>query len=165
MLLFKRIFCLTVLLGLGACGFQPLYGQQTQNAQVVASLSAIYVMPIEDRTGQIIRNELLDRMTPKGIPARPLYRLTVNIEEESQSLAIDPDNSTNRKNLTLKGKYHLLAADGKTVLFKSTAQSISSYNIVTSDFANLSAEKNARKRSALVLAEKIHRQISVYFTR
>ncbi|MEP3243999.1 MAG: LPS assembly lipoprotein LptE [Sneathiella sp.] len=162
MLLFRKSLVICLIFLTAGCGFQPLYGRQTQNADVQRKLAATYVMPVEGRTGQIIRNELLDRITPTGIPARAAYRLKITTEEEKKSLAIDPDNSTNRNNLTLKAKFEFLGADGKSVIFKSTAQSVSSYNIVTSDFANLSAEKNARKRSALVIAEKIHRQLSVY---
>ncbi len=165
MLSFKNFVGFVFLSLLGGCGFQPLYGQQTQNADVQNKLAATYIMPIEGRTGQIIRNELLDRMNPKGVPARASYRLKVDIKESRKSLAIDPDNSTNRNNLTLNAEYQFLTPDGKREIFKGATQSISSYNIVTSDFANLSAEKNARKRSALVLAEKIHRQLSVFLSR
>ncbi len=165
MLSFKNLVGFLFLGLLAGCGFQPLYGQQTRNADVQNKLAATYIMPIEGRTGQIIRNELLDRLNPKGVPARASYRLKVDIKESAKSLAIDPDNSTNRNNLTLKAEYRFLSADGKREIFKGATQSISSYNIVTSDFANLSAQKNARKRSALVLAEKIHRQLSVFLSR
>jgi LPS-assembly lipoprotein len=164
-LLFRPLIAILFLASLAGCGFQPLYGRQTQNAEVQQKLAATYIAPISGRTGQMVRNELLDLMTPKGVPARSIYRLSVELKEESQSLAIDPDNTTNRKNLTLKGTFALLASDGKTIIYQSSAQSTSSFNLVTSDFANLSAEKNARTRSALVLAEKIHRQISVYLAR
>lgn len=165
MLLFRQ-YTLLLLFGLlTACGFQPLYGNHTQNTDVTAKLAATYVLPIDGRVGQITRNELLDRISPKGIPNRALYRLQVKLTTRKQGLAIDSDDSTNRFNLTLTARYTLLSADGHTVVHKGSTQSIASYNIIASDFANLSAEKNAEKRSALVIAEKIHRQISVYLTR
>lgn len=165
MLLSRLIFSLLALNLVTACGFQPLYGEQTQNANVSGKLAATYILPIDGRDGQIVRNELLDLITPKGIPATAAYRLSIRLGERKQRLAIDQDDSTNRFNLTLTAKYTLLASNGKDVIYKGSAQSIASYNIVTSDFANLSAEQNARKRSALVLAEKIHRQVSTYFSR
>ncbi len=165
MLLFNRILCFLALSFLSACGFQPLYGDQTENAEIRHKLAATYVMPIEGYVGQIVRNELLDQVTPKGIPATVRYRLKVKLVEEKQGLAIDDDDSTNRYNLSLFAKYTLLDPTGKQVIYTGTAQSIASYNIVDSDFANLAAEKNARKRSALVVAEKIHRQLSVYLSR
>lgn len=165
MLLFKQSLLLLLLGALAACGFQPLYGEQTQNSQVTGKLAATYVMPIDGREGQIVRNELLDRISPKGIPAQALYRLKIELSSLKRGLAIDKDDSTNRFNLILTARYTLLAANGRDVIHTGSAQSIASYNVVISDFANLSAEKNAQKRSALVMAEKIHRQISVYLTR
>ncbi len=69
MLLFRLIFSLLALSLFTACGFQPLYGERTQNAQVSGKLAATYILPIDGRDGQIVRNELMDLITPKGIPA------------------------------------------------------------------------------------------------
>jgi LPS-assembly lipoprotein len=148
-----------------ACGFQPLYGRQTQNAVVSEHLAATYVLPIEGRVGQIVRNELLDRMTPAGLPAEVRYRLEIKLSERKQGLAIDKDDSTNRFNLTLTARYKLLDPAGQTVVHESSTQAIAAYNVIAADFANLSAEQNARKRSALVVAENIHRELSAYLSR
>ena len=165
MLLFRAIALSTLLVMLASCGFQPLYGRQTQNAKVTAALEQTYVLPMAGRTGQIVRNSLLDKVTPKGVPARAKYQLQVSLSELKQGLAIDQSNSTNRFNLTLKAKYTLFDATGKQPIYRGSAQSVSSYNIVDSDFANLAAEKNAQKRSALVISEEIHRQLSVFLSR
>lgn len=165
MLSFKKISAVSLLLLINACGFQPLYSSHEGSKQVSQKLAATYVMPIDGRVGQIVRNELLDRVSPGGSPARSKYRLQVKLSEKKQGLAIDTDDSTNRYNLTIYAKYSLMNSTGKDVIYRGTAQSIASYNVVASDFANLSAEKNARKRSALVVAEEIHRQLSVYLSR
>ena len=129
------------------------------------ALDQTHVLPIEGRVGQILRNELLDKVSPKGLPAQATYQLSVKLRQLKQGLAIDKTDSTNRYNLTLKANYSLLDSTGKSVIYKGTAQAVASYNIVTSDFANLAAEKNAQKRSAIVIAEEIHRQLSVYLSR
>ncbi|MBO6826275.1 MAG: hypothetical protein JJ879_08740 [Sneathiella sp.] len=165
MWLSKLLTSVILLLMVGACGFQPLYGRTGDNAKVQAQLSQTYVLPIEGRTGQILRNNLLDRVTPTGVPASAAYQLRVVLESKKAGVAIDSDASTNRINLTLRARYSLLDRTGKTSFYNGVAQSISAYNVVDSDFANLSAEKNAEKRSAIVLAEEIHRQLSVYFSR
>ncbi len=162
----SRAFALTGILFLvAACGFQPLYGRQTENAKVTQALDQTYVLPIDGRVGQIVRNHLLDKVSPKGLPANVTYQLSVYITEQKENLAIDKSNTTNRNNLTLKANYTLLDSMGKKTIYKGTAKAISSYNIVDSDFANLSAQKNAQKRSAIVLSEEIHRQLSVYLSR
>ncbi len=165
MWLSKLFSSLIILLLVGACGFQPLYGKTGSNAKVQAQLSQTYVLPIDGRTGQILRNNLLDRVTPNGVPVKAQYRLSVKLSSKKSGVAIDKTASTNRYNLNLHAKYTLLDPTGKIAFYNGVARSISSYNVVDSDFANLSAEKNAEKRSAIVLAEEIHRQLSVFFSR
>ncbi|MBE7636089.1 hypothetical protein GUA87_04480 [Sneathiella sp. P13V-1] len=165
MWLSKLLTSVLILFMAGACGFQPLYGRTGNNAKVQAQLSQTYVLPIEGRTGQILRNNLLDRVTPTGVPANAQYRLSVQLTHKKSGVAIDKTASTNRYNLNLRANYTLTDSTGKIAFYNGVAQSISSYNVVDSDFANLSAEKNAEKRSAIVLAEEIHRQLSVFFSR
>jgi len=136
-----------------------------QNAKVTASLEQIYVLPIEGRVGQIVRNQLLDKVSPKGLPARATYQLEVTLRSQKQGLAIDKTDSTNRYNLTIFAKYRLLDTTGKKTIYAGSTQSIASFNIVDSDFANLAAEKNARKWSAIVVSEEIYRQLSVFLSR
>jgi len=164
-LLYRLTIIFAVLTTVAGCGFQPLYGSQTTNAKVTVSLEQTYVLPIEDRVGQIVRNQLLDKISPKGLPSRATYQLSVTLREQKQGLAIDTTDSTNRYNLTIFAKYKLLDTTGKKTIYAGSAQSIASYNIVSSDFANLAAEKNARKRSAIVVSEEIHRQLSVFLSR
>ncbi|OUR80458.1 hypothetical protein A9Q83_00565 [Alphaproteobacteria bacterium 46_93_T64] len=165
MLLSRFLLVTSILFLVAGCGFQPLYGSQTLNAKVTASLDQTYVLPIEGRVGQLVRNQLLDRVSPKGLPSRATYQLVVKLREQKQGLAIDKTDATNRYNLTIFAKYSLLDSTGKQALYSGSAQSVASFNIVESDFANLAAEKNARKRSAIVVSEEIHRQLSVYLSR
>lgn len=165
-MLLSRLFLIALLpLLVASCGFQPLYGRETNNAKVTQALEQTYVLPIEKRVGQIVRNHLLDKVSPKGLPSRATYQLKVKLREQKQGLAIDQSDSANRYNYTLFANYSLLDATGKNVIYSGHAQSVASYNIVESDFANLSAEKNARSRTAIVVSEEIHRQLSVYLSR
>lgn len=164
-MLSRTFVIIGVLFLVAACGFQPLYGRQTENAKVTTALEQTYVFPIEGRVGQILRNQLLDKVSPKGLPVQATYQLKVNLTQLKQALAIDKTYSTNRYNLTLKATYSLFDSTGKIVIYQGTTQAIASYNIVDSDFANLAAEKNAQKRSAIVIAEEIHRQVSVFLSR
>jgi LPS-assembly lipoprotein len=165
MSLFKSFVLASVLVLVAACGFQPLYGNQTNSAQVTAKLAQTYVLPIEDRLGQIVRNQLIDKISPAGLPSNANYTLKVSMTQTKSNVAIDQASATNRVNMNMTGNYALYDRTGKKPLFKGSAFSIASYNVVTSDFANLSAEKNASKRAAIVVSEEIHRQLSVFFSR
>jgi LPS-assembly lipoprotein len=164
MSLFKASLICLLFLSLAACGFQPLYGSATQNADVQVKLAEIYIPPIQGRTGQILRNELLDLTTPKGVPAKPQYQLTIGLQESKAGLAIQEDDTTTRFNLTLNTSFKLIDTSDGQKIYTGSTQTIASYNVVASDFANLSAEINAEKRAALVAAEQIHQQLSVYFS-
>ncbi|MCM0018644.1 MAG: hypothetical protein NBV67_01485, partial [Tagaea sp.] len=63
---------------LAGCGFEPLH-RTTARGSAADSLAAIRIDPIADRSGQILRNYLLDRLSPRGTPARPDYVLRVRL--------------------------------------------------------------------------------------
>jgi len=163
MSLFKVSLVVLVLTVLGACGFQPLYGSKTQNAAVQEKLGQIYIVPIKGRAGQYLRNELLDLTTPAGIPASPVYKLVISLSQSQAGLAIQSDDTKTRYNLTLNTQFSLTSEVGKQVIYSGSTQTIAAYNVVASEFATLAAANNARKRAALVAAEQIHQQLSVYF--
>ena len=60
------------LLSLCACDWHPLYGGVSpgnhESAGVSADLSEVRVDTIADRAGQIMRNELIDRLQAEGVP-------------------------------------------------------------------------------------------------
>ena len=70
------LFAAAVLLS--ACGFEPMYGapRGTPNA-AVQGMAETRIALIADRAGQELRNNLLDRMTPLGQPAKQIGRAHV----------------------------------------------------------------------------------------
>lgn len=161
----KSAVVLLLLLLPGACGFQPLYRDKGANAHVLAALAGIYVEPINGRTGQIVRNHLLDILTPRGVPSKPEFRLSVKLSEIKKGLAIEQDDSVTRYNYTLKASYFLKKPGSNEVVHSGFAWSIASYNIVQSDFANLNAEKNAKRRTARSISDELKNQLAVYLSR
>ncbi len=143
--------------GLSGCGFRPLHGQGGAGAE--ADLAMIHIVRIPDRNGQKLHNLLLDRLNPKGSPARPAYVLSVSLAESRQNLAIRKDESATRANLTLTADFTLLREGGNKT-YKGAAVSINSYNILTSDFATLSAENDARNRALRTLADEIRGRVA-----
>lgn len=171
MLLSKRFFysralqlgLICTVLAVSACGYQPLYGKSTLSNQSVAQLAEIYVAPIEDRAGQKFRSALTHRLSPTAQPGRRLFTLDVTLEESISTLAVERDASATRGNLTLTATYTLVkVADGKTMTSGSVT-TISSYNILKSDFATLSAEKNSRTRAIENLADALRTRLAIYF--
>ena len=146
---------------LTACGFQPLYGTG-RDADASAQLAEVKIERIAERRGQILRNELLDRMNPRGEPARPSYRLAIDTAESLQGLGIREDDTATLARLTLTANFSLFDAATQESLLSGSATSINSYNISTSEFATDSAEADARRRGARDLAEDITARVAIF---
>jgi LPS-assembly lipoprotein len=153
-----------VLSGLTACGFQPLYGTKATRDRAVAGLNGVAIDPIPDRIGQMVRNNLIDRMHTKGGRGTQRYHLKVSLSESSEGLAVRSDDVVTRRNLTLSAEYQIVQSGSGEVLFKGDTFSVAAYNIGDSEFANLSAQRDARVRTAREVSEEIKNQV-VYFIR
>lgn len=161
----RRAFLALAALGLAVagCGFRPLYLQDDQDGGVLAEFAAVRVAPIEDRVGQELRNHLLDLMTPRGQPAAPKYVLRVELSESIQELAVEETAIATRANLLLRAEYRLFDAAVRESVTRGAVSTVSSYNLLDSDFATLAAENDARSRAAERLAREIRTGLGVFF--
>jgi len=147
-------------LTVAGCGFQPIHGERS--AASSDALATIDIGLIADRTGQMLRNELLQQMQPRGGRTPSRYDLAVTMGESLQNLAIRKDETATRANLILIARFSVTSRrDGKKV-FAGRARSVNSYNILTSDFATLSAREDARRRGVQQLASGIKERLSVW---
>lgn len=156
--------CLPAALALSGCGFHPLYGKEDGKSSTVPDLASIKIDTIADRTGQLVQSALLDRLTPKGKPAKPKYHLHVTLSETRQGLGILKDETASRSNYVLIANFVLSNRDGQN-LYSSTASSQASYNILTEHYASTASEKDARDRTAVEIADAITSQLAAYFSR
>jgi len=153
-------------LPLAGCGFSPLYGDKGVGTTAVGELSRVDVVAPEAGVGRTLKYDLFDRMNESGLaPASAAYQLVLAPTAYSQDVAVQQDAAVTRANYVLVVPFRLVdTASGKTI-FKSTSRSRSSYNRVESEFANLSAAKDAEKRTAEAVADDIKLQLSVFFDR
>lgn len=147
-----------------ACGFTPLYATHTASGPLSADLAAIRIEPIPDRLGQYVRNNLVDLLNGGFEPGAPAYRLAVRLSEDREGLAIERDTSITRYNYTLMAFYELRDAEG-VIVESGKARAIAAYNVVESQFATLSAEKDAEMRAAREVAETIRLRLASGFER
>jgi len=137
-----------------------MHGQRS-NASATA-LATVDIGLIANRTGQLLRNELLTEMQPKGPAQQQPYLLTITLAEFLRDLAIKRNEVATRANLTLIASFVISRRSDGLRLHSGGARSVNAYNILTSDFATLSARENARKRGARQLALEIKERISVW---
>jgi len=162
----SRLFGAALLLATGACGFQPLYGTHgVDQPGAQAQLETVRIEPIADRTGQQLYNSLRDELNPRGKPSAPVYFLSVELDEEKDTLFIRRDETSSRANLTLKAKFSLRRADTGEPVLEGTSRSVSSYDILNDEFATVASEQDARYRSARELSDDIRTRLAIYFSK
>jgi LPS-assembly lipoprotein len=160
----RLIVAVLAALLLHGCGFRPLYGNSGDGDRVSRALAQIRVETIADRTGQKLRNFLLDRLNPAGQPSQPLYSLRVTTSVSRTDLGIQRDETATRAVLVLTAQFNLLDAAGKTVLVEGSMQSTNGLNILDSDFATLSSETDAIDRAAREVSDDIRTRLALYFS-
>jgi len=152
-------------LTLSACGFQPLYGNSEQFGPVAGELALIDVGVIANRSGQLLRTFLIQRLNPDGRPANPAYTLEVGLDETIRNLGIQRDDTATRSNLTIVATYTLTsAADGQAV-YLNTAQVVTSFNILDDQYATVVAERSAQEGALRELSDRIRTDLSLFFAR
>lgn len=162
MLLFKKCLMSLSLLVLAGCGFQPLYGSGSSSL-FATEMRQIEISPIKDRIGQQLRNQLEQRITPKGRARINKYILKVTLSESRQDLAIKKSEIATRANLNFLASYIIIQkATGKT-LTSGKSRMVTSYNILTETFATLIAENDARKRAVREMSVDITSKVAAYF--
>jgi len=144
---------------LAGCGFSPLYGR-SEGGAVAEELAKIRVLPIANRSGQVLRNHLLDGLTPMGEPQKPEYTLQVALAEPNmQELGISRSESVVRFGFSAVARFRLLDAKGADLL-QGDAGGSSSYLVTNSEFATVSARTNARDRVMEEISNDIRMQVA-----
>ena len=165
----KRVLGFACVVGLaaalGACGFHPLYATGPSGASegMTQYYQQVLVEPIQGRQGVHLRNQLMDAFTPGGTPSNAAYRLSIRLEEQKEGLAIQQDTRITRYNYNLTAKYELKDAVSGQILDKGISRSIAPYNVVDSQFATLSAEREAQERAMREVGEDIRTRLGLYF--
>ena len=149
---------------LGGCGYRPLYASG-EKGSVGGDLAAVKIGLIPNRTGQQLRNILLDRMNPHGEPSLPLYKLEIAIVPSREELGVRKDDTSTRANFILIGKYRLMDANNGRTLFEAEGRRVASFNISDDEFSTLNAAAAARRRVAQELADEIVVRVAVYLNR
>ena len=144
-----------------------MYGKGQQASHDIQTvLARVQINNIPDREGQFLRNALIDRFYVNGRPAEPAYILTVSkISEQTYDLDITKSSDATRAQLKLRTTMNLKDAQTGDVVLTRKLQAISSYNVLTSEFATRVSENNTRENALTELARQIEQQIGLYLKR
>lgn len=160
--LFLALACLLI----PGCGFAPLYGRHNAASGVEDRLAQVEISNIPDREGQYLRNALIDRFYRSGRPSDPAYTLSIKaLRETLIDLDITKSSDATRGQLRIETLMKLTDAKTGAVLLSRPLRSITSYNILASEFATRVSEDNARTNTLDDLARQIELQVGLYFRR
>ena len=126
------ISILALCLVLAGCGYHPLYGDRA-DAVTSEDLALIYVAPVSDRSGQQLRNFLLEELNASGQPSRPIYTLTSSLNVAATGVSLSRDSTTSRTSLTATAQYALSETASGKVLFSAKSRATDAYDILLSD--------------------------------
>lgn len=160
----KILGVLCLFLAVGACGFRPIHATQGAAAPVASeALSSIAVAPVHDRIGQLVRNALVDQLTPYGEPGAARFRLELDLNGTREGYGFRPDEAITRENFRLTAAYRLIEAKSDNVVVEGVTRSNMAYDIVQSDFANFTAARDAETRTAEEVAATIALRLALHF--
>ena len=169
----KIKICLMGLM-LAACGFEPLYVERHSSdkwyyksdfdTSITNEIAQIKVEPAGERIGQLIRNELLDNFTPKGVPSTPKYRLHLdNIQKEVSEQAMRDDITATRERVEYKLDYILTDAETGDELVRGNTLALLGYDIMANPYSTTFSRKKVEQDAAKIMADDISLRIGAYF--
>ncbi len=137
-------------LAVAGCGFRPLYGSRAVDPYVGPEMGSIYVAPLPDRDGQLVRNALLDRLNPKGEPQQPRYRLEIKLTVTEAQVALQKDETATRAQVGYGVDFTLF--EGMVALTRGGFTRTFSFDYLNQQYSNISARDDVRRRAAEEIA-------------
>lgn len=158
------LLAVALVLSLAGCGFQPLYGSRgADGATVNQQMANIAIPVIPDRIGQLVRNTLLDQMTPYGQPGAPAYVLRVGLVENRDTQLLRFDATSSRQRYTLWADFRLMSGD--QVVQQGKARSVVSYDLPDTSsyyYTSVASQRDAEIQAADDVAQQIKTRIAMY---
>jgi LPS-assembly lipoprotein len=144
-------------LGLGACGFTPLYA----SPGVASKLAGVQVIAPEGRAGQLIREHLDDSLgRDKG--AAPQYRMDLALAETRYPRGIRVDNVATRYEYVLTAAYTLTATATGAPVKRGQARVEVTYDSADQPYASIAAQQDAQDRAAAEAARRIELELAAW---
>jgi len=146
---FLASFATLACLALSACGFSPMYGA----AGVSSALSDIRVETGREQVDFHLQEALLERMGARH--ANGPYTLHTQSETLRAPLGVGADAAVSRYAIRLDVDFALLRDGDVDPVLTGSVSTEASYNIPSSVYASVAAERDATERAAQLAAERI----------
>lgn len=144
---------------LAGCQLSPIYAGGSRGA-VMASLGAVTIAPIQDRSGWLVRQSLIDRIG--DAEGNAVYRLEVALDDRIEGFGVRTNDAVTRERRTLRARYQLVDARSGEVMVDATAASDAGIDVVESEYATIAAENSALERLAADIADQIVTRLALF---
>ncbi|MBR1605747.1 MAG: hypothetical protein IJ660_06555 [Alphaproteobacteria bacterium] len=156
-----------------SCGFSPLYVQKTSTDDkwyfdgdfddyVSDQMAQIKIVATGERLGQLIKTDLLDLLTPRGVPSKPKYYLYVDpVKANEYDQALRRDTTATRKRIDYRVKYYMLENSKK--IMQGDTVSYVSYDILENPYSTVMSRKKVEKDAAKMMANDIALRLGAFF--
>ena len=150
---FDRRFLLMLPLALAACGFTPVYAPGGAGAELHGKVA---VAAPETVDGYLLVQNLEERL---GRPSQPNYALSLSLATASQGQAVTASNETTRYTLVGQARYELKEIGTNRVAASGMVENFTGYSATGSTVETLAAERDARERLMVILADQLTAQL------
>lgn len=145
------------------CGFRPIYATSANGVPPLTQRIVVRDVAAPDTIRPLIEGALDERILLKA-GQRPRYDLYISVKESAERLAVQIDATVTRYNYRLRASYTVVdLLSGRRS--RGRVQSVTSYNIVSSQYSTLYAERTAQEKASRLLVEEIERDLLIKFTR
>jgi LPS-assembly lipoprotein len=145
-------------LGLGGCGFTPLYAAPG----VTPKLASIQVSRPDGRTG-FLMGQYLDDDFGKDTSHPPAYRLLLKTNEVRIPRGIRVDNVASRYEVDLSATYTLIDISTRKIVTAGVVKVNVTYDSADQPYAGVAAELNGQERAAEQAAQRIRLELASWF--
>lgn len=157
------IMVVAAALALAGCGYRPLYGSAQGNGGVATALSSISIPEAQDRTGQLVRNDLMSSIqSGKG---EDLYVLNLTTMLADNNIVANPQPAVTRQSIQITATYQLVEKSSGAVVTQGTTFARASYDVIRQPFADLRAQTDATERAALEVSADIRTRLAAHFAK
>ena len=139
------------LLSLGACGFTPVYGTGPEG-QGSDLRGRIDVAIPDDEEGFALVKRLEDRL---GLPQAADMALLADIRITEDSVGFLPDGEISRFNVIGRVDWRLTRVGDGALVASGSERSFTSYSATSTTVATTFAQRDARRRLMVILADRI----------
>jgi LPS-assembly lipoprotein len=146
------------------CGFHPLYARNDQD-RFDADLASIKVNTIADRAGQQLAITLRDALNPTGARVATRYTLDVQLATATFDIGLRPDGTASRSEFAMTAKFVLMDARANMPVLRGTTHSVSSYDVLTDDYATVVAAHSAEQHALREVGDDILTRLQLYLSK